>query len=375
MNSRICLFFSILYNTNLSIYADTREKYTIRCDWISGILDYLCSVLSFIQHIEHLLLGSNCVIIPELGSFITHYIPAKCITGEDIILPPTRIIAFNPQLRINDGSLAGSIMKTFGSSLEEADRYVGSCVWTIRRQLLESGSFKLGSIGTLYLDASGLCKFVSSDTAMPAPELFGLESVRAMGTHRVISEKYGSAMPLRLSENKDRYIISVNRDIVNYIAAALVALVCLFAWQRDYTTDHRMINSASILPIEAINNLGGADISSQFLKNTQPNYIFSKSESVNLTEHENVPKDSFTDEGDYTIVLVSSVTKKNAEKFVGELSAAGITGAEITLQGKGLAQVICGHYETASAAQAAADSMRSSPLASDCWVKNVSAKQ
>ena len=49
------------------------------------------------QHIEVLLLENDCVIVPGLGGFVAHYTPAIQLE-ENMFLPPTRTIGFNPQL-------------------------------------------------------------------------------------------------------------------------------------------------------------------------------------------------------------------------------------------------------------------------------------
>ena len=49
------------------------------------------------RHIENLLLKHNCVIVPQLGGFVTQYVPARYISEEQIFLPPYRSVGFNPR--------------------------------------------------------------------------------------------------------------------------------------------------------------------------------------------------------------------------------------------------------------------------------------
>ena len=67
----------------------------------------------------------------------------------------------------------------------------------------------------------------------------------------------------------------------------------------------------------------------------------------------------------------SSISLKNAERFVIHLQSGGIIGAEIAAQGHGQVQVVCGRYDSAAEAQSAANKLRASPLAKDCWVKRL----
>ena len=66
-------------------------------------------MIELAQHIETLLLENDCVIVPGFGGFVAHYSPATRVKEENIFLPPTRIIGFNPQLKLNDGVLCNLI--------------------------------------------------------------------------------------------------------------------------------------------------------------------------------------------------------------------------------------------------------------------------
>ena len=68
------------------------------------------------QHIEVLLLENDCVIVPGLGGFVAHYTPAIQVE-ENVFLPPTRTIGFNPQLKLNDGLLVQSYMAVYDTNL------------------------------------------------------------------------------------------------------------------------------------------------------------------------------------------------------------------------------------------------------------------
>ena len=54
-------------------------------------------MIELAQHIETLLLENDCVIVPGFGGFVAHYSPATRVKEENIFLPPTRTIGFNPE--------------------------------------------------------------------------------------------------------------------------------------------------------------------------------------------------------------------------------------------------------------------------------------
>lgn len=80
-------------------------------------------MIELAQHIEVLLLENDCVIIPGFGGFIAHYAPAMRVAEENIFLPPTRVIGFNPQLRLNDGVLVQSYMAVYDTNFSDATKW------------------------------------------------------------------------------------------------------------------------------------------------------------------------------------------------------------------------------------------------------------
>lgn len=81
-------------------------------------------MIELAQHIEVLLLENDCVIVPGFGGFVTHYAPATHVKEENLFLPPTRTIGFNPQLKLNDGVLVQSYMAVYDTSFADASRIV-----------------------------------------------------------------------------------------------------------------------------------------------------------------------------------------------------------------------------------------------------------
>lgn len=318
-------------------------------------------MINFIRHIERLLLSNNCVIIPELGSFVTHYIPAKLLPEDGFMLPPTRIVAFNHQLRINDECLTNELMESCGMSYRDAASYISRSVWQIKKVLKESGTFIVGSIGTLYVDANGVCKLRPNETGIPTPSLFALDCVTTSDfiTREVSHTTPSSNAPLKMASSiGDRYVFSINREIANYVAAAMIAIVCLFAWQGGNSDNWSAEQRASVISAE-LTNFGDAS--------KQKDIPVSEGSGNNTTDSvvSNAPTPAL--ENGYTVVLASDVSEKNAIHFIEQLKGIGIPNAEVYTY-KGRTKVICGRYATEREAAQAAAQIRTFSLAKDCWV-------
>ena len=128
------------------------------------------------QHIRHLLLTNDCVIVPGLGGFITHTNSAQLTTEGNQMLPPSRSIAFNPMLKINDGLLAQSYMISYHTSFPDATRRINKAVKELVKSLYEDGHVSLPEIGELKFNIHQNYEFNPFDEKMVSPEFYGLPS-------------------------------------------------------------------------------------------------------------------------------------------------------------------------------------------------------
>ena len=187
------------------------------------------------KHIECLLLRHNCVIVPGLGGFVTQYVPARYVPEEELFFPPFRSVGFNPRLTLNDGLLVQSYMQAYDTSYPETLRIVENAVAEVRAELQESGSFTFNGIGTLSLDAAGNYDFVPCEAGVLSPALYGLSSFTAKALEAP-AECAKKETPRRkrkmrvVKKSEKSYVLSINKELVNYVAAAVVAIIFYFAW-------------------------------------------------------------------------------------------------------------------------------------------------
>ena len=128
------------------------------------------------RHIHHLLQENDCVIVPDFGGFIAHYNAAKIVETDAQMLPPSREIAFNPLLKLNDGLLSQSYMKTYHTSFSEANLRISRAVKQLTRCLHENGSVFLPEIGELRFNIHQTYEFFPEDDKVISPSLYGLET-------------------------------------------------------------------------------------------------------------------------------------------------------------------------------------------------------
>ena len=207
-------------------------------------------MIELAQHIETLLLENDCVIVPGFGGFVAHYSPATRVKEENIFLPPTRTIGFNPQLKLNDGVLVQSYMSAYDTSFADASRIVEKEVNEFIGLLHEEGKAHLDNIGEIQSNIYGNYEFVPYDYKITTPSLYGLDSFE-IHELSALQQKEKVLVPTYQEKEKKTFEISINRAYLRNAAAMIAAIVLFFAFSTPVeNTDVQKNNYAQLLPSE-----------------------------------------------------------------------------------------------------------------------------
>ncbi len=221
---------------------------------------YFCSMVELAQHIEVLLLENDCVIVPGLGGFVAHYTPAMRVADENTFLPPTRIIGFNPQLKMNDGLLVQSYMAAYGTDFSDATRMVDKSVEALSALLHEDGKADLPNIGELRYSIHDTYDFVPYDNHLTTPYLYGLDSFE-MQELSALRKPYESKTvpfaPVVGKERKRKYEIGLKPSYLTN-AVAMIAIVALFFFFSAPIENTEVVeaNYARLLPDDLFGQIG-----------------------------------------------------------------------------------------------------------------------
>lgn len=212
-------------------------------------------MIELAQHIEVLLLENDCVIVPGLGGFVAHYTPAMRVAEENVFLPPTRIIGFNPQLKMNDGLLVQSYMAVYDTDFSDATRIVEKEVAHIFTALHEEGKVDLPNIGELRYSIHGIYDFVPYDHKTTTPYLYGLDSFEMQELAELkkpyMEKTIRYSVPVVPEDKKRRFEIKFNRSYLSN-AVAMIAVVALFFFLSTPIENTEVVegNYAQLLPNE-----------------------------------------------------------------------------------------------------------------------------
>lgn len=214
---------------------------------------YFCTMIDLAQHIEVLLLENDCVIVPGLGGFVAHYTPATRVAEENVFLPPTRIIGFNPQLKMNDGLLVQSYMAVYGTNFSDATKIVEKEVKEVFAALHEEGKAELPNVGELRYSIHDTYDFIPYDNRITTPYLYGLDSfeMQELAELKKPYQEKTIPVPAAQEKNKRKFEIKLNPTYLSN-AAAMIAVVVLFFFLSTPVKNTGVVegNYAQMLPQE-----------------------------------------------------------------------------------------------------------------------------
>ncbi len=328
------------------------------------------------RHIECLLVNHNCVIIPDLGGFVTQYMSARLVKEESLYLPPYRSISFNPALVHNDGLLVQSYMQVYSTEYNEALSIISNAVQQLKKELQEQGVFEMGGVGRLILDANGKYDFEPYESGVIAPKLYGLDSFidplrsadelkaedKMMKKRQQANNKKKKQRILR--KNKRAYMLSINREFVNYAAAAIVAIAFFFAWTAPISNLSGNMNiQAGIFSVFKKKSEVAAVVKAE--QNAEvKSPVVSPAAPVLTVENAEVAETS-----KYTIILMSHISQKNADAIIQKFHSEGIS--DVYQMDTKTVRVAYGEYSSLEEAEAALRPARKATKIADAWVKKI----
>jgi hypothetical protein len=208
------------------------------------------------KHIKNLLYNHDCVIIPEFGGLITRYVPARINPVKNTLVPPSKKIAFNEKLVLNDGLLISTIAYANGISKEEAKQLVTSFVHKARTHLNGENRFEMADVGVFRYNAEHKLVFEYTEGDNLLEGSFGLPEIvarpirheepavlRTLMKERQATEPVPAKKPIR-SRLKRAYHVASGLALTGLVGAALYML----SLQTDYNISS--LNPFSLLGTE-----------------------------------------------------------------------------------------------------------------------------
>ena len=322
-----------------------------------------------VRHIEILLLDHDCVVVPQIGGFVTCNEPARYVEEENLFLPPIRTVRFNERLKADDGLLVRSYMTAYRCPETEARKMLGGEIRDLQQELWENGAYDLGSIGVLTLDGHDDVQFSPCQAGTVCPGFYGLDALffkpwQAEGAERpaLDAAQEKPAHEGKAEDGKDgrkgEITIRVKKSWIQDIAAVAAVVLLFFliapevknmepsaASKAEFTQlmwMPAMTEAApAFAPKDARDGSGAQAMPSG--KSVNP-------ETPGKAAAEKAAMPDAVESG-YCVVVASAISEKNALHYVERLHKAGHKEAQVYKKGK-MVRVVFPGYETESQAYA-----------------------
>lgn len=201
------------------------------------------------QYISQLLTTHDCVIVPGLGGFVGNYQAAKIHPTSYIFNSPAKSIAFNVNLKNNDGLLVNTIASDQQVSLQNAEVQVKQFVDVIKDALHDHKPVKLPGIGRLTVDVENHIQFIPDNSQNFLTNSYGLYSFTAPP---VLREKEAAIKHIEVTkirpEKRKRSFSEV------FLPVAAVLLLALITVQIYIQSAVQGYNYAEILGLNKLFN-------------------------------------------------------------------------------------------------------------------------
>ncbi len=181
-------------------------------------------MLRIVTHIERLLLMHDCVIIPQLGGFVSQMNPAFFCEADALYHPSYKVITFNATLQHNDGLLNESYMQLYQVNYRKAQLMLNEDIDVLKQALIRYKQAEIGTLGMLSLGEEDQLIFQVSSVQSPLMDAYGLPSFHFAP---LIQQQALSGRPSKDNSGNDVYYISVNRKWLK-LTASVAAAVGLF---------------------------------------------------------------------------------------------------------------------------------------------------
>lgn len=191
-----------------------------------------------IKYISELLLDHECVIVPELGAFITKDTPAVLDYVNQRLTPPSKEVAFNGQLVTDDGLLIGYVAERQGISTTAAAKMVHDFAMRNLAVIEASNVVRLDGLGVLSRVTERDYVIQLDENIKLSGDAFGLTTIKAQPVYRretyqqiaikIAAEQKAKNMEMTVLEEAMEMPHYVNNHNYKWFRAAAYSMMIAF---------------------------------------------------------------------------------------------------------------------------------------------------
>jgi cell division septation protein DedD/nucleoid DNA-binding protein len=134
-------------------------------------------MISVAEYLKKLLYEQDCVVVPELGGFLSHFNHAYFSGINGLYYAPAKRIAFNEALKLDDGLLVHYISVNEQIKREEAQIRVRQFTDEVKSEINKWGSYQIPELGILMSNQEGKFVFDPQTGKNYYQEGYGLKTI------------------------------------------------------------------------------------------------------------------------------------------------------------------------------------------------------
>jgi cell division septation protein DedD len=314
------------------------------------------------KYISELLYEYDCVIVPNLGGFVSNYLPAKIHPTQHTFSPPSKSIVFNKNLKHNDGLLANQLATGLNTDYTGALKYIDQFVNHTNALLKGGKKVLIEDVGTLFWDVERNIQFEPS-TKNYLLDAFGLvpfqsPTIKRDAFVKRIEKQLKDREPAVLPQKKK----TLKKWVALTIAVPFLAALIWIPYKADLfkNTDNANLNpfnrkdsstpmgkentiEATVLPMDQDSTLTNPIVANSSSSPSDNETVVTpvKADSTAVA----VRNDKAIDFS-YHVVAGCFQIEANAVNFISSLQQQNINASIIGQNNKGLYVVSCGDFAT-----------------------------
>lgn len=281
---------------------------------------HIATVILSLLH-EH-----DCVIVPGLGAFLTRRTASTFDARRGLMLPPSKEVAFNADIRRSDGLLADGVARADGVDYTEAMRRVEEFAADALRRVAAGEVVLLPRLGSLS-GVGGRVVFEAVPGLNVLVDSYGLApvAVRPVRSAALLGPGLGA---------------SLRRVAASAAAVAALMLVSQTAGDSDMVRADMSALLTPSVPVSAIPAALHADVAQAGARPAL---------------------------GRFCVVVASFPTRQEAQDYAASMRAGGVEGLEL-LDSDGRCRVVAASSADEAEAKDAARALRKRAGFEKCWV-------
>ncbi len=319
-------------------------------------------------YLVELLRLHDCVIVPDLGGFVTNYRPAEVDLANNSFNPPVKEIIFTGKLSKNDGLLVNYISEIEGIGYMEARLIISEFVDEVWSKLDNGEKIEFQSIGSLQYDRNEKLIFEPEVHENFLLDAYGLEGFQFP---QLEHDKIISAKRVFVDKEAVRPVFSSRK--VKALAVGIPILIALlffpvtkYSWknssngslQSSSTTslplNSSLVHSTVVIPDSATLHQVSVVKEESIVVQSSVNQV--KSENLNIQSNAR-----------FRVIGGCFKLRENADKFLGKLQSGGFK-SELKVLPNGTFLVIVQTYSDKNEAALALKSLRESDPKAGYWM-------